>query len=314
MSDTDPDSDPPGHDHADTRYLDAKASVDDRALNRRVADRLRTALPDAPVVFDAGCGTGVTLPRLREWGVEPGGYRGVDTDPGVVAAACERHAGDGVAFETGDAVAAARAVADGSFDPDLAVAGSFLDLVPVGDAVDALAAAVAPGGLVYAPFTFDGRTSFAPTHPADDLVERVYHETIDAQPGRDTRAGRAVIDHCRRADGRLLAVGASDWVVRPVDGEYPDDEAYFLSCILDFVADALFEDGAEGTDTATDGADAPFEGDDDGPDPTARAGAAVADTDHTVADLWDWLRTRRRQAAAGDLVYTAGQFDVLYRA
>ncbi|MEZ3143597.1 class I SAM-dependent methyltransferase [Halobaculum sp. MBLA0143] len=350
-----------GHDHADTRYLDAKATVDDRALDRRVADRLREELPPSPTVFDAGCGTGVTLPRLREWGVEPAGYRGVDTDAGLVAAARERHAADTVSFAVGDAVAAAREAADGSFDPDLAVAGSFLDLVPVGEAVDTLAAAVGPGGLVYAPFTFDGRTTFAPAHPADDLVERIYHETIDAQPGRNVRAGRAAVDHCRRADGQLLAVGASDWVVRANDDGYPNDERYFLSCILGFVADALFVDGGDG-EGPTDSAEA--ESVDADPtdraggavadadptdraggtvadadptdraggtvadadptdraggtvadaDPTDRAATALTDTDHTAADLRDWLQCRRRQAEAGELVYTASQFDVLYRA
>jgi SAM-dependent methyltransferase len=341
------------HDHTDPRYLDAKASVDDRAVDGRVRDRLLSALPERPTVFDAGCGTGVALGRLRGWGVDPEAYHGVDTDAGLIAVARDRHDEPGVSFAAGDAVAAAERVATAERavtagepvpTPELAVAGSFLDLVPVGEAMDALAAVVAPGGLVYAPFTFDGTTGFTPSHPADDLVERLYHAEIDAQPGRNTHAGRAAVDHCRRADGTLLAVGASDWVVRPTaDGDYPADERYFLATILGYVADALFVDGgdtrtgrdtdasdASASDTGvsdtgvsdTDASDADTDETDAGGanasdpaswEPTPRAVAAVDDTDHTVADLRDWLRTRRRQLAAGELVYLAHQLDVLYR-
>ena len=327
------------HDHADPRYLDAKASVDDRAVDGRVRDQLLSALPEGPTVFDAGCGTGVALGRLREWGVDPEAYHGVDTDAGLIAVARDRHDEPSVSFAAGDAVAAAERVATAERaaapertvtagepvpTPDLAVAGSFLDLVPVGEALDALAAAVAPGGLVYAPFTFDGTTGFAPSHPADDLVERLYHAEIDAQAGRNTHAGRAAVDHCRRADGTLLAVGASDWIVRPTaDGDYPADERYFLTTILGYVADALFADGGDTpTSRDTDASDTDASGTDAGGadagdpaswKPTPRAVAAVDDTDHTVADLRDWLRTRRRQLAAGELVYLAHQLDVLYR-
>ena len=330
------------HDHTDVRYLDAKASVDDRAFSRRVRDRLLAALPAAPTVFDAACGTGVALDRLREWGVEPAAYHGVDTASELIGVARDRYSGSNVGFATGDAIAAAERVATGDSvatrdsavagdsvttgdsvgvgdepvgdvnepvtAPNLIVAGCFLDLVPVEAALDAFTAAAAPGGLVYAPFSFDGTTEFTPAHRADDLVTEIFHAQIDAHDGRDSGAGRAAVDYCRRADGRLLAVDAADWVVRPTaDGEYPNDERYFLATILGYVADALFVDGGDGH-TAPDAGDAA-----ENWEPTAGATAALADSDQTVADLRDWLQTRRRQLADGELVYLAHQLDVLYQ-
>jgi SAM-dependent methyltransferase len=276
--------------HATQRYLHAKESIDERARSRRVRDRLLEELPDAPRIVEAGCGTGVTVSRLLEWGVRSGRYRGIDTDPGIVAHAravrpkiCRRQGttvqasvegwrADGLdcRVRVGDALAR---VGD-QFDDaaDLVVAQAFLDLVDLEDALAAFEAALAPGGLLYAPITFDGVSSFQPDHPADAAVERAYHAAIDAQPGRDSRAGRHLLDRLR---GDLLAVDSSDWVVRPHRGTYPADERFFLARILAFVADAL------------------------------------ADADVAVGD--DWLATRREQLAAGTLSYVAHQYDLLAR-
>jgi len=271
-------------DHADERYLEAKRTVDDRALDRRVRDRLLAELPAAPRVLEAGAGTGVTVPRLLDWGVTAGSYRGVDSDPGIVERARAlrtaeldaEHTDTGFRvgdltgrFEAGDALTA--------FDDeraDLVVAGAFVDLVPVEAALDAFAAALGPDGLVYAPITFDGVTMFQPDHPADDAVIGAYHQAIDDEPGRNTRAGRHLLDRCRARDGDLLAAGASDWVVHPRDGGYPADERYFLERILSFVADAAEDE---------------------------------------VPAAESWLTSRRRQLEAGSLTYVAHGYDVLYR-
>ncbi|MCF2165547.1 methyltransferase domain-containing protein [Halobacterium salinarum] len=277
--------------HAQTRYLTAKQSVDERARDRRVRDRLRAALPSHPRVVEAGCGTGPTVPMLyADWEVTPAAYLGVDAAERVVAFAnavvprvlrrrmpaetritatpdgCR--VGDApIRFDTGDALAR---LTDAT--ADLLVAQSFLDLVPPADALDAFADALAPGGLAYAPLTFDGVTVLQPSHPADDRVRAAYHDAIDAADGRTSRAGRRLLDVLReRPAETLLAVGASDWIVRPVDGEYRADEQYFLACILSFIADA-------------------------------------------VPDATDWLATRRQQLAAGDLTYVAHGYDLLWRA
>lgn len=290
------DGDGTGHDHARRRYLTAKRSVDDRGRDRRVRETLVGALPDRPRVVEAGCGVGLSVPTLYEWGVTPASYRGVDTDTGVVGFA--RHLvprvlrrrgydavgtsegcrvdGAEVTFEAGDALTRLPSVGSGGSTPDtgadLLLAQSFLDLVPLGAALAAVERALSRGGLAYAPVTFDGVTAFLPEHPADERVVEAFHRDIDSTPGRDVRAGRHLLERLRERGDRVHAVGASDWIVRPVDGRYPADERYFLSCILGFVADALgeVEGGAE------------------------------------------WLETRRRQLSAGELTYVAHGYDVLW--
>ena len=273
--------------HANVRYLEAKRTVDDRALNRRVRDRLLAELPSKPEIVEFAAGTGATVPRLIEWGVDAFNYRGIERDADLVAYARDRRAAelatavDGVtptehgfrtgdatvAFHTGDALAC-------EADADLVVVQAFADLVPLDDLLAAIERTLAPGGLAYLPITFDGGTLFQPDHPADDRVEAAYHDWIGAKPGRDSRAGRHLLDRFREREGRLLAAGASDWIVRPVDGEYPADERYFLSVILDFVAEALENAEVEG------------------------AG--------------DWIESRREELAAGELTYVAHQYDLLY--
>lgn len=277
------------HDHAQRRYLTAKRSVDDRARNRRVRDRLCAALPDHPQVVEAGPGAGFTVTALHEWGHPPASYHGVDAGDGVVAYAryltprllarrgyaatptetgCRLADGATVSFADGDAL---EALPEGS--ADLAVAQSFLDLVPLDRAIPALEAAVVPDGLVYAPLTFDGVTLFQPAHPADDRVLEAFHAAIDAAPGRTSRAGRTLLERLSRRDA-LVAVGASDWIVRPHGDRYPADERYFLASVLEFVADAIAD----------------------------------------VVGGADWLATRRAQLAAGELTYVAHNYDLLWRA
>jgi SAM-dependent methyltransferase len=275
-------------DHADVRYLAAKRSVDDRALSRRVRDRVLAALPDHPHILEAGCGTGVTVPRLLAWGVTDGCYHGVDRDPGVVAHA--RHArpaelryrgydvtttADGwrvgdldCRLTVGDALTAFE-----TDDADLLVAQAFADLVPIDELLTTAADVLAPGGLAYLPITFDGVSIVQPAHPDDDAVLGAYHDAIDATPGRDSRAGRRLLTELQNRPGTVLAAASSDWLVRPVDGAYRADERCFLDRILDFVGETV-----------------------------------------TVPAGDDWLSTRRAQLATGELTYVAHQYDILYRA
>jgi hypothetical protein len=273
-----------GPDHARPRYLTAKRSVDARARDRRVRDRLLDTLPEHPRIGEAGCGTGLSVPTLHDWGVTPRSYHGFDTDPGIVAFArwlvprVLRRRGFNAArtditFGVGDALRLVPEAAptDGF---DLVLAQSFLDLVPIERALGALGRAVVADGLVYAPLTFDGETVFLPEHPEDEQVVKAFHAAIDATPGRDSRVGRHLLDRLRGRADRVEAVAASDWIVRPSpDGSYPADERYFLACILGFVADAL--EDVEGGEA--------------------------------------WLETRRRQLRAGELTYVAHGYDLLWR-
>ncbi|MFB6193639.1 MAG: class I SAM-dependent methyltransferase [Halobaculum sp.] len=255
------------HDHADVRYLAAKRSVDDRCLSPGVREAVVESVVAGPSVYDAGAGTAVWLPRLVSWGVTPGRYHAVDEDAGLVAYA-ERARADELAargidvdrepdggfragntnvrFTVGDALA--NAPEDGV---DLVVASSFLDLVSVGEALDRFAAATREGGVVYAPATFDGGTFFAPTHRADRVVERLYHANIERTPGRTVAAGRTALGEIRNRPGELLAVGSSDWVVRPETPIVTDETATDETTVTD--GTTTDEPAVTGESTATDG-------------------------------------------------------------
>jgi SAM-dependent methyltransferase len=290
--------------HALPRYLESKRSIDDRALAPRVRDRFLAELPASPDILEAACGTGVTVPRLLSWGIDAGRYRGIDADDRIVPFArwlrprALRRAGyavDGrrssdsehraaaadftvenldISFAAGDALD----VMEATSDVDAVVAQAFADLIALDRLATAIEAALRPGGVAYLPITFDSGTIFQPDHPADDAVEAAYHAAIDARPGRDTRAGRRLLDSFRQRDGDLLAAGSSDWIVRPHAGTYPADERYFLGRLLGFVE------------------------------------SAVSDGDRDVEGFDAWLSTRREQLAAGELIYVAHQYDLLYRA
>src|SRR5215469_18705643 len=64
------------------RYLAAKTTVDDRALNRHVLAELCRLMPaGAPRVLEVGAGLGTMVARLMEWGiVSCGEYILLDAD------------------------------------------------------------------------------------------------------------------------------------------------------------------------------------------------------------------------------------------
>jgi hypothetical protein len=325
------------------RYLRAKRTVDDRALDRRLVGRFRerladrAAATDGPLrVLEVGAGIGTMVARLIDWEVLPPGetrYVAVDLDAGALAGlspflrewAADREAsvsvadpedgpvdGDALVVETDARTVrvepvAADAVAYAEAHPgerDALIGMALLDVLDL-DALETLLGALAPGGTYYFPITFDGGTRFRPAHPADRAVERRYHAHMDAKPDGNSRAGDAAVARLGGIDGSsLLGVAGSDWVVRPA------------------------EDGVRGTAD-----DSPYPGDEAfflrhildtvetavgevidgtvGASPAgdgARAGGSEAD-----ADLDAWLAARRRQLDAGDLVYLTHQLDLLGR-
>src|SRR5260370_2713498 len=64
------------------RYLAAKTTVDDRALNRHVLAELRRLMhAGAPQVLEVGAGLGTMVARLMDWGaVGAGEYILLDAD------------------------------------------------------------------------------------------------------------------------------------------------------------------------------------------------------------------------------------------
>lgn len=261
-------------------YLHAKRPVDDRAMNRRVLDRLREELPDGPLdVVEVGAGVGTGITRLLDWGVLPGdvSYTAIDRREENVAAAREHLLERGF-DEEGDSLVrdgvTVSPVAGDAFESledgyDLLVAQAFLDLVNLENALPALLGSLAPDGLAYFPITFDGATVFEPAHLLDGRVVEAYHRDMDREG--DSRTGRRLFSAVPDAGGEVLAAGGSDWVVYP---PYSEDERVFLSHILDTVEGAL----------------------------TGR----VPDR-----ELETWLAARRGQLHDGELTYITHQLDAL---
>jgi hypothetical protein len=293
------------------RYLAAKTSVDDRALNRHVLAELRRLMPaGAPQVLEVGAGLGTMVARLMDWGVVgTGEYILLDADRALLddsrrwlrdwAAARGLRSDvlpDGLQVgdlrvrlehaELGRYLEAAHGAQGAQGVPaDVLIANAVLDLVDVPAILPGLLRLLVPGGIYWFTINYDGESIFAPGHPHDDQVMQAYHRDMDervryGRPAGDSRTGRRLFHHLRAAGAPALAAGSSDWVVSAgPDGNYPDDEAYFLRSILSTIQDALRSR----------------------PDRVE------------PADLADWLAVRGRQLAAGELVYIAHQLDFVGR-
>ncbi len=287
------------------RYLAAKTTVDDRALNRQVLAELRRLMPaGAPRVLEAGAGLGTMVARLLDWGVLGAGeYILLDADRQLLdrsrrwlrdwAAARGLHSGllpDGL--RVGDlrvrlvhAELASYLEAAHGAPADVLIANAVLDLVDVPAVLPGMLRLLVPGGLYWFTINYDGESIFEPGHPHDDQVMRAYHRDMDerlryGRPAGESRTGRHLFHHLRAAGAPALAAGSSDWVVHAgLDGTYPADEAYFLRSILNTIEAAL----------------------------RGRQDRVAP------ADLAGWLAERSRQLAAGELVYLAHQLDFVGR-
>jgi SAM-dependent methyltransferase len=287
------------------RYLAAKTTVDDRALNRHVLAELCHLMPaGAPRVLEVGAGLGTMVARLMDWGaVATGEYILLDADRQLLDCSrrwlCNWAAARGlpcdllpdglrmgdlrvhlVHAELGRYLEAAQGVA-----ADVLIANAVLDLVDVPAVLPGLLRLLAPGGVYWFTINYDGESIFAPSHPHDDLIMQAYHRDMDerfryGRPAGESRTGRRLFHYLRAAGAPALAAGSSDWVVSAgPDGNYPGDEAYFLRSILNTIQNAL------------------------------RSGQDRVEP----ADLADWLAVRGRQLAAGELVYIAHQLDFVGR-
>jgi SAM-dependent methyltransferase len=287
------------------RYLAAKTTVDDRALNRHVLAELRRLMPaDAPRVLEVGAGLGTMVARLTDWGVVSAGeYTLLDADRQLLDSSrrwlCDWAVTRGlrsellpdglqvgdlrvrlVHAELGTYLEAAHGVL-----ADVLIANAVLDLVDVPAVLPGLLRLLVPGGVYWFTINYDGETIFEPGHPLDDQVMRAYHRDMDervryGRPAGESRTGRRLFHYLRAAEAPALAAGPSDWVLSAgPDGNYPGDEAYFLRSILSTIQNALRSR----------------------PDRVE------------PADLAGWLAVRDRQLAAGELVYIAHQLDFVGR-
>ncbi len=287
------------------RYLAAKTTVDDRALNRQVLAELGRLMPaGAPRVLEVGAGLGTMVARLMDWdAIVAGEYILLDADRQLLDGS-RRWLRDWAAarglrcdplpdgLQVGDlrvrllhAELGSYLEADHGAPADVLIANAVLDLVDVPAVLPGLMRLLVPGGVYWFTVNYDGESIFEPGHPHDDQIMRAYHRDMDerfryGRSAGESRTGRHLF-HCLRAAGApALAAGSSDWVVHAgPDGTYAGDEAYFLRSILNTIRNAL-RNREERVDPA---------------------------------DLADWLAERGRQLAAGELVYIAHQLDFVGR-
>jgi len=257
------------------RYLSAKKSVDDRALNRYVWKSLAQALPqsrkDEPLrVLEIGAGIGTMLERAIAWDlVGHAHYTAIDaqsqnikfahinldkwaakrnfnvkkTEHGLVLANQTRVVT--IDLEAIDLFAfIERERSRGTWD--LLMAHAFLDLIDLPSALLDILGLLIDHGLFYFTINFDGVTSLEPLiDPAlDELILALYHRTMDerltdGKPSGDSHTGRHLFTQLKTAGAQILEAGSSDWVVFPGAQGYPQDEAYFLHFIVHTIHQAL---------------------------------------------------------------------------
>ena len=295
------------------RYLEAKTTVDDRALDVGTMMALSDEISGLPKsclkVLEVGCGVGNMLSRLFNRGVFDGvqelEYTAIDIEPTYVARACERI--EGWSRELGyqcEPVGEARFKLNGvgqtvvvqfltsslgawSQKPeaqeayDLVIAQAVLDILDANVAVGQVFRMLPPGGLYYFPIHFDGNTIFEPAFDPffDSEVERLYHASMDNRviagvASGDSRTGRHLFQIIRAAGGRVHASGGSSWVVHSHEDSYPADEAYFLH----YIVDGVYQELSQVPEISQ-----PF--------------------------LWQWAGVRHSQIESGELVYIAHQLD-----
>jgi SAM-dependent methyltransferase len=296
-------------------YLEAKRTVDDRALNQGIVSALRDALHTGVSqpklsILEIGAGIGTMVTRLFDWQVLPSArYVAVDIDPELVKEGRRQlgryalknsllpgcglarevilQSGDveiSVDFKCADALEYCQHE-DSKNAFDLLIAHAMLDLLDLPSALPVLMASLKPSGLFYFTLVFDGITHFEPPFDPDldAQIEELYHTTmyermIDGKRSGDPYSGRHLLGELSVLGAEILAAGASDWLVHPISGVYPENEACFMEYILDTIEGAL--NGREDLDSNR---------------------------------FTQWLRKRRAQLADGKLIYLAHQVDVLGR-
>ena len=293
------------------RYLEAKRTIDERSINRRVWERFVTRLNltgrhEAIKLMEIGAGTGYTLFKVLEainhsfieytiielerdhaanlihkfqhWAAYKGGTMERQRDGNYIMRApgievCIR-------MEVEDAVqylTSSQERDGGTYDAIMGQA--ILDLLDIDRILPLMDNALKRGGLYYFSINFDGMTSFLPAYDAeiDQLVENIYHASMVHDGIDRSQTGRRVLMNLLQSKAHLLETGSSDWIVVPdAKGNYPGEESYFLAHILQLVRKELLN--------------------------TSRI-------DHQLAV--DWYKVRLDQVRQGHLVYIAHQLDIL---
>lgn len=280
----------PSH-YSFTRYLAAKKSVDDRALNQYVWHKLAHELPQSPLrVLEIGAGIGTMVERLVESRlfVSQVDYTAIDAQPANIEEA-RRRLHDlppqfALHLQTIDFFEFVLRE-EGRRTWDLLITHAFLDLVDLSRTLKLLFSLLRPGGLLYATLNFDGSTILEPLidPQIDAQIITLYHRTMDertadSHPSGDSRTGRHLFQKTKTTGFDLLAAGSSDWVVYAGKSGYARDEAYFLHFIISTMHQAL---------------------------------QGHPELDSPLFEAW--IAQRHAQIEAGTLVYIAHQLDFLFQ-
>ncbi|HET7011097.1 MAG TPA: hypothetical protein VFI11_10005 [Anaerolineales bacterium] len=256
------------------RYLTAKVSVDDRALHPRVWSTFAARLPRTGRVqiVEAGAGVGTMITRLLEAGLPPeADYHAVEAET-ARADGARRYLSrwsekNGWSFEANtQGFYLVRAdqrvqvhwhskevvpfIENGLVDgADVLLAHAFLDLVDLPRTLPPMLDLLKPQGVYCFTLTFDGLTAFLPVTdpPFEAELLCAYHRTMDqrvvnGQPSGHSQSGRRLLELLPRLGAKVLEAGPSDWLVRPIAGRYPADEAYFLHFIVETVHAAVLSE------------------------------------------------------------------------
>lgn len=297
-----------------TRYLRAKQTVDERALNTAVFSRLLqeihsfVAKKDLLTVLELGGGTGFTLRKLiptiqashivytvvdidashlnalqedlAQW-ANRNGYNFGSTDEGALLLT-KKHQQVVVNLQHIDVLEYFKGRRSDTFD--LIIAQAFLDLFDIQQLISFFRRSQQKGGLLYCPINFDGVSAFGPVidEDLDAEIEQIYHQSMDLRrkspsEGKKSHTGRLLFHVLRNRGYAVLEAGGSDWVIYSDEtNRYGADEEYFLYHIIKFFEDEL-------------------------------ASHPCSDPDTIKA----WIALRRKQIEEGALLYIAHQLDYL---
>jgi hypothetical protein len=293
----------------DPRYLAAKKTIDDRALNHHVWETLRQALPQTTCggpanILEIGAGIGTMLERIvdRELLTGPATYVATDSDPNQLRAARQylsqwakerghilswpgEHRGrlrtaKADVFLVLELASAEELAADRPDSPGLfhlVIAHAVLDLIDFPVLLPRLLSRLTNNGLAYCTCNFDGETVFLPECEGEEEIIKCYHASMEARQTGASHTGRRLLTLLQRPGLELMAAGSSDWVIHPRDRCYSTDETFFLHAILTTVTRELTRKKSP------------------------------------PANLDAWSRARHRQVETGELSFLARHLDLLAR-
>lgn len=202
-------------------WLALRRDADLRARNADLTGRLEAwaAEREGPLrVLDLGSGTGANLAATAPGLGGAQRWRLVDNDAELLARVV---APTGVVIEplVADLAAPLKPLFDPA--PDLVTASAFFDLCGA-DLIDRVVALTAEtGAAFYTVLSYDGRESWAPTHPADAEVLAAFHADQCTDKGLGAALGPAAtayLEQAFRSAGYTVATGQSDWhLTKPDD-------------------------------------------------------------------------------------------------